>query len=140
MNNKGFTLIELIATIMILALVMSIASYSIINIINRSKEENYNYLLENIRNGAEVYYQECKYANNSGVTCTVNNGSYKITLGELLTSGYIKGNGKDNNNNYIIVNPKNNDSDIGDCVINVSFSDGKVKIVPEPSDGCPTGY
>ena len=48
MNNKGFTLVELIATIVVLALVMGLASYSIVGIIKRSKEKNYELLVTNI--------------------------------------------------------------------------------------------
>ena len=40
-NNLGFTLVELIATIVILALVMGISTYSISAIINNAKEKNY---------------------------------------------------------------------------------------------------
>ena len=138
MNNKGFTLIELIATILILALVTSLASYSIINLIRRSKEENYNILIKNIEDGAEVYYQECKYANNSGITCNSNNGSYEITLGELVTYNYVKGNGSNDRN--VIVNPKD-DKDISNCRIKVSYSNGKVLVEAlSPSGSCPTQY
>ena len=55
MNNKGFTLVELIATILILALVMSIASYSIINVIRNAKQKNYDLLIDHIKEGAELY-------------------------------------------------------------------------------------
>ena len=41
MNNGGFTLVELLATIVLLALVIGIASYSINAIIKNSQEKNY---------------------------------------------------------------------------------------------------
>lgn len=138
MNDKGFTLIELIATILILALVMSIATYSITNVIKRSKEENYNILINNIKDGAEVYYQECKYANNSGISCSLSNGSYVITLGDLVKYNYLKGNDADNQ--YVIVNPKN-DEDIGSCQVKVSYSNGTILVeAVSPSGSCPTSY
>ncbi len=40
MNNKGFTLVELLATIVILGLVMGIASYGVISAINTSKDKS----------------------------------------------------------------------------------------------------
>ena len=122
-NNKGFTLIELLATIIILALVMSIASYSIIGIMNNSKKKNYEYLIQNIKSGAETYYQECKYSRetttDTGITCNeqVNSNRlvfYQVSLGDLVRYGYLKGNSKydnndDNNKNkYTLVNPNDN--------------------------------
>ena len=40
MNNKGFTLVELLATVVLVALVMGIASYGVINAINNSKKKS----------------------------------------------------------------------------------------------------
>lgn len=121
MNNKGFTLIELIATILVLALVMSIASYSIINVIRSAKQKNYDLLIEQIKDASEVYFQECKYANNSGISCNSIDNGYTITLGELVTYGYLKGNDPDNNNS--LINPLNNNN-IGSCKISIIYSDG----------------
>ena len=46
MNKRGFSLIELLATLVILGTVMGIATYSIISILNNSKEKNYSLILE----------------------------------------------------------------------------------------------
>ena len=75
MNNGGFTLVELLATIVLLALVIGIASYSINAIIKNSQEKNYQLLINNIYDATEVYYQECKYTNNTGITCSEEAGS-----------------------------------------------------------------
>ncbi len=64
MNNGGFTLVELLATIVLLALVIGIASYSINAIIKNSQEKNYQLLINNIYDATEVYYQECKFIRN----------------------------------------------------------------------------
>lgn len=137
MNRKGFTLIELLATLIILALVMSIGAYSIINIVKSTKQENYNFLIDSIKDGAEVYYQECKYTNNSGISC---NASGEVTLGDLVRYGYLKGNSKTNSNNYTLINPLDN-VNISTCTIKVSFSGGKIIVVPKnPTGSCPTSY
>lgn len=147
MNNKGFTLVELIATLLILALVMSIATYSITNIIRKSKEENYNLLIKNIRDGAEEYYQECKYSRETIYNMFNNDESDvnnfcdgSITLGELVTYGYIKGNSSENGN--ALVNP-NNDENISNCQLKVYYNNGNVSVEAVSSsvnDSCPSEY
>ena len=146
MNRKGFTLVELLATILILALLLGIGTYSIISIINSSKQKNYELLINNTKSAAETYYQECKFSNNSGIPCTDNNkdGKYETSLGDLVTYGYLKGNDtlKNGNNKgkYTIVNP-NDKVDISNCSINISYDNGKVKVTAITSSGsCPTEY
>lgn len=126
MNSKGFTLVELIATIVVLAIVMSIGAYSIVNVIKNSRNENYKTLINNVKSGAETYYQECKYSNNSGITC---NNNLEVTLGELVTYGYLTGNGSDNSK-YTLVNPLD-EKDISNCKIRVTYDEGTgvIKVV-----------
>ena len=123
LNKKGFTLVELIATIVVLALVVSISAYAITNIINSAKAKNYELLIKNIKDASETYYQECKYkySNNSGITCNDN-----VTLQELVNYGYLKGNGT-KDDKMEIVNPKNN-KNIGACSIAVKNENGKLTI------------
>lgn len=131
LNKKGFTLVELIATIVVLSLVVAIGSYSITNIIKNAKEKDYNLLIDNIKDAAETYYQECKYSNNSGISCD-NNPKLK----DLVKYGYLKGNGADNNK-MSLTNPKD-DSNIGDCEISINYENNHIKIknVNGPSS-CP---
>ena len=139
MNNKGFTLVELLATILVLALVMSIGTFSIIAIINNAKEKNYNLLLSNIKDAAELYYQECKYAdsNNSAIICNLEN----VKLGDLVNYGYLKGNSTDKSSrNYTLVNPIN-DKPIGnECSIKVEYKNGEIEVTANltANTDCPT--
>ena len=141
MNNKGFTLIELLGTIIILALVMSIAGFSVSSIISSSKEKNYNILVSNIREAAETYYQECKYDNHSGVKCNSITNGYQVSLGNLVTYGYITGNGKMGDNDELkLVNPQNN-KNIAGCIINITYDTSKEKIIityTGTNSNCPT--
>ena len=141
LNKKGFTLVELIATIVVLALVVSISAYAITNIINSAKEKNYELLIKNIKDASETYYQECKYSNNTGITCNDT-----VTLQELVNYGYLKGNGTEDkkmenvNPKMKIVNPKNN-KDIGECSIAVKYENGKLTIEDKTNnDSCPKKY
>ena len=108
MNKKGFSLIELLATLVILGTVMGIATYTIISILNSSKEKNYALLIDNIRGGAEVYYQECKYSRESILTVFDDDSDaaesfcdYQVKLGELVEYGYVTGNKKDASGKYV---------------------------------------
>ncbi len=150
MNRKGFTLVELLATIVLLALVVGISSYAITNIIKSSKEKNYNLLISNVKDASELYYEECRYAdgNNSGITCTVNaDGSYQVTLGNLVSYGYLKGNGtiksstnEQNIGKYTILNPKDNKS-IASCKIKITYTSGKINVSAITTTGsCPVEY
>lgn len=71
MNRKGFTLIEMLATIVILGLVMGIASYSVISIINTSKKKTENVFIENIGKGVEEYIS--LHSNSLNITNTIGN-------------------------------------------------------------------
>lgn len=131
LNKKGFTLIELIATVILLAIVMGFGSYSIMNIINDTKKNNYNNMIKEIKNAVEVYYQECTYVNND---C---DSERTIKLGYLISNGYLKGN--DENDMMTLVNPINNEP-ITECQIKYTYSDGKISIesYDNPEDGfCP---
>ena len=114
LGNKGFTLIEIIASLVILCLVMGLGAYSITVLIAETKKNNYELLIKEIKSAVEVYYQECKYMNN-------NNCQEEITLGFLLSNGYLKGNGSDITK---LVNPLDN-VDISDCKIKYRYLTAK---------------
>ena len=144
MNRKGFTLVELLATLVVLAIVMSIGTYSIINIINNSKEKTYELLISHIKDSSEVYYQECKFSKETiikmfngdkdaaNIFCDNN-----ITIGELVEYGYLKGNSTDSNKKYTIVNPKDNNN-ISNCEIKISYNNGIYITATNPTGSCPT--
>ena len=145
LNNKGFTLVELIATIVILVLVMSIGSYAITGLIKKSKETNYKILIENINNAVEGYYQECKYSDVGLIDCpdAGADGYYSTTLGTLVEYGFLKGNsevGTGANKVMTLVNPNDNEN-ISNCIVKYKYGDGKVIVVAGSTGGaCPTGY
>ena len=152
MNKRGFSLIELLATLVILGTVMGIATYSIISILNNSKEKNYNLLLDNIRGGAEVYYQECKYSKETILSmfdnvdaqaksfCSNYQLPFTITLGKLVEYGYITGNEKDATGASKLINTKTS-ADISQCEIKIDYVNDKVVISSNSSDtNCPTEY
>lgn len=123
MNNKGFTLIELIATLMIIAIV-SITIVSIAgNTFSINKEKAYELMKDNITSASYDYINEC---DNKILTCSYkweNNKTsfYAIVLKE---SGYIKN-----------LNSPIDDDDLSYClIINATKLNGTVNITIE--DNC----
>ena len=128
MNRKGFTLVELLAALVILGILVSIGGVAITKTISGSKEKNYKTLVANIKSGVEVYYQECNYGGKTGCSTI-------ISLKKLVDDGYISSN--DGNGN--LVNPKN-DANINTCQIKYSFSGNKIIVEYYSGDtiNCPT--
>lgn len=95
MNNKGFTMIELIMVIMIIALLALLTTPNIIKMINRNKRENYYDTIDSIIEAAELYASDNRYnlqfvdVNNNVTFCKPDDGneiySY-VTLKELVDS------------------------------------------------------
>ena len=55
MNNKGFTLVELLATIVILGIVMGIATYGVISAIDSSKKKSEEIFVSKFASAIESY-------------------------------------------------------------------------------------
>ncbi len=146
LDNKGFTLVELIAVIVLLSLITSIGVTSMNAVILRSKEENYELLVENIRNSVETYYHECKYNLNDlnrgfcGSGTPYVSPKTTLTLGELVVGGFITSNSV-GVRDLKLYNPIDN-VDISNCKINYSYNNGKITItkVSSSNSSCPDGY
>ena len=136
MNNKGFTLVELVATVLILGLVMGIGGLSITKLIQNNKKKSYELLITEIKESLNAYYQECRYAD-SPPTCG-NVGS--VLLGDLVDEGFLKGNSTintgANKGKFTLVNPNTGDN-IYNCSIDWEYSNGGFIITDKSGDKCP---
>lgn len=79
LNKKGFTLVELLVVIVILAVIMSIAIPSITSSIERSKDKQKTQIIKLIESAGELYVDKHKN--------TVKPG--QITLDKLIGDGLI---------------------------------------------------
>ena len=88
-DNRGFTLVELLATIVVLALVLSITGYVAVDAIKKSKEKSYDVTIANIEGNASNYVGENKLS-----YISKNNGTeYQcITVKDLIDKGFLKNN------------------------------------------------
>ena len=138
MNRKGFTLVELLATITILGIIVTIGGVSISGIIKNTKKKEYEQLVSSIKNAAEVYYQEKTYSEGGS-------GYYRLTLGDLLNGGYVSGN-SEKDGKKTLINPKEKDTpEITDCYIRVEqIQVGNKTIISVYRDDtqskCPAAY
>ena len=136
MNNKGFTLVELLGAVAILAILVAIITPSVMRSLNNSKEASYNIMIDNIITASKSYYEECKYGDLKDSSGNKRICDSPIALGELVNLGFLKGTNDKScdasgscTTKLIIKNPKTDD-DISDCKIKIDIEEnGKTTYV-----------
>ena len=131
MNNKGFTLIEVIAVIAILAIVLALAAPNIFKLNDRANEKSYQAKIDNLRSIIELYFEnnsndivdKCKKSEN----CICNNFSGSnseysciFSLQKVLDLNLYKESCTPQNNNDCICKISN-PIDENDCLTTKSF-------------------
>lgn len=101
-NNKGFTLTELLAIIVLLAIITVLAAPSMTKLIKREEDETQNILNTKIENAAKLYAAKY-YAND-----IIKGNQISFTLDDLEKDGLLRL--KDNEcngftNENILINP-----------------------------------
>ena len=164
LNNKGFTLVEVLAVVAIIAILGLIAIPSVISTINTGKNTSYKIMISNIITGSQSLYEEIEYNgitlyeyDTDGVTSTIltinpSTPSISTNLQTLVSNGFLTGTNNDctaisciNRNKKILIDPKTKE-DIGDCGIIITKTidgNGIVKYVITKQDTkakCPSEY
>ncbi len=85
MNNKGFTLIELILVIAIIALLSLIFTPNILSLVNRNNANSYNDTIDSVISATNVYVSNNRY--NLSISCSSNETT--VTLDDLYNSGSL---------------------------------------------------
>lgn len=157
LNNQGFTLIEVIAAVAIIALLGVVAAPNILNSITNSKEKSYRILVSNITTAAVALYEELDnvdsalyfYKENGTVNTnkpiTISSNTVSVDLRSLAGNGFLKGNNVQNTGTFITINNPKNDQNLGACLIKVTktinSTTGKVSYTVSKGDSnsnCPT--
>lgn len=105
MNNKGFSLIELIVVISLIAIVVIVVVKFSGNTVSLNEEEAYKIMKNSIINATDKYLLECE----SGLLeCnhSWNNNKTTISVTSLIEAGYFK----------TVIDPTNNE-DISKCLV-----------------------
>lgn len=103
-NKKGFTLIEILCVVALLAVITTIASASVINLSNASKENLYCAKLELIESAAKTYSASLIYELNQSTTYYEGYKSITITINDLIKSGNLSPDKDDS-----VLSPLNNE-------------------------------
>ena len=114
MNKKGFTLVELLAVLVLISLLMGLAIPGINRISNNMKKKSYNQKIKLIESAAELWGQDNKTRLQTN-RCNIDNKEvpcYKIQIEELLSENYLDS----DNNSGKYANPKN-DEDMKECIV-----------------------
>ena len=82
MNKKGFTIVELLVTVALLAIISTISVISITLFINKNKENNYEILKKTILEASKEYVADNRYGNiDSSITAQYLLDNHYITSG-----------------------------------------------------------
>ena len=108
-NRNGFTLVELLAVIVIMALLVAIAVPSTISISNRLKTKMYCSKIDSIETVAQLYGED--HRDSFSDNYVQDGESYKsktLTVKDLVDSGSLK---KDQQESPYVVDPRDKTSD-----------------------------
>lgn len=113
MNKKGFTLVELLAVLVLISLLMGLAIPGINRISNNMKKKSYNQKIKLIESAAVLWGQDNKTRLQADTDCSSEiSKCKKITIADLIKENYLDS----DNNSGKYINPKN-DKDMKDCVV-----------------------
>lgn len=113
-NNKGFTLLEIIAVIVILGIIVVISGVSVINYIDDSKQKTYKSYVRDLRVASQNYMNDCMSNNEDNCDIPFLGETLELSYDYLINNGYtseLKDPEGDNycDRSYVIVKNDSND-------------------------------
>ena len=124
-NKKGFTLVEVLVSIGLLALLGSVIAISLNRVFKDNNIKNYNEYVEKIKSSAMLFVN-----NTVDIINDLNDNSFKIiTIGDLIDNGYV---------NDSLVNPSTDEKVGKEEKIQVSYDSDHELIVTYPYNNTET--
>ena len=142
LNQKGFTLVEVIATVVIITVLTIVVIPSVFSSLNASKEKSYEIMVANIITASKELYEEV-YSNellgvadtsvlyqyntngNTNEIITIASNTITTNLQTLVSNGFLSGSNNEdctesnsNCNTKILIEPKEQ-KNIGSCIIEI---------------------
>jgi len=111
MNNKGFTLIELVAIVLVIAAIFMVSFPNLLNLSKKDEEKKYNSMVESLCLAGETYIYNNEFDFKSMI---IPNNKIEIVIRELIINEMVKNN---------TMNPKTNKSVENDKLIYTVQSD-----------------
>ena len=164
-DNKGFTLVEVLAVVVIIGILGGLTAKGVLSSINTGKEASYKLMINSIVTASQTLYEELEYGgskiwsynydNNQNISKEDevkinNNNNITTNLQTLVSNGFLSGSSgftdEDESGNKYLINPKSKEN-IGNCKIKITkeTSDNnkiiyKVEKNDDTVDKCPVKY
>ena len=139
LNNKGFTLVEVLAVVTILTILGGVAITNILSSINTSKDASYKIMINDIVTASKTLYEEVNFGIPIKEYTTEGNQETDITISTdntittniqtLVSNGYL--NGTDRCNQKIKNNEENIETEKKCIISDEENSNTKVVINPK---------
>lgn len=137
-DNKGFTLVEVLAVVVIIGILGGLTAKGVLSSINTGKEASYKLMINSIVTASQTLYEELEYGgskilsynydNNQNISqgneVTINNNNTITTnLQTLVSNGFLSGSSgftdEDESGNKYLIDPKSKEN-IGNCEITIT--------------------
>lgn len=157
-DNKGFTLVEVLAVVVIIGILGGLTAKGVLSSINTGKEASYKLMINSIVTASQTLYEELEYggskileysySNNkvekTGTKVEVNDKSINTNLQTLVSNGFLSGSSgftdEDESGNKYLIDPKSKEN-IGNCKIKITKSNDIYLVVSvDDDDICPKKY
>ncbi len=159
-DNKGFTLVEVLAVVVIIGILGGLTAKGVLSSINTGKEASYKLMINSIVTASQTLYEELEYGGSTVWEYSYSNNKVektetKVTINDdntintnlqtLVSNGFLSGSSgftdEDESGNKYLIDPKSK-KNIGSCEIKITKSNDIYSVAPVGGSDpiCPKKY